>query len=270
MKTIILSIFLFFVIISTFAQKTNEIIYHDFVPDTSFKYICSDIETQVCYPNCEEPIRFDVDSDGIIDLLYEADGFIFNGNTYLRSLNDVFTVVALGQNDTIICSELNWGLYAFAGHITNDYRFGIKKVIGDNTFYGYVNTRVEFISTVYGPYNNVVYDMICFVDYYAYCTIPNYPLLWGQTEISNSVPKTEAGSDGVKINFNNASNTVQIESLTKIKNVEIVSSNGQIANKTKNVGKNETEINVSGLQSGIYIVKVVLDDGRVVSGKVVR
>jgi hypothetical protein len=63
---------------------------------------------------------------------------------------------------------------------------------------------------------------------------------------------------------------VQIESLTKIKNVEIVSCSGQVANKTKNVGKNETEINVYGLQNGVYIVKVVLDDGRVVSGKIVK
>lgn len=268
MKTIVLNIFFLLAIINSFAQNVNEIIYHNFVPDTSFQYICSDLTTSGSYPGCEEPLRFDIDSDGIIDLLYEADGGIFDAKTYLRSLNDNFAVTALGTNDTIICSELNWGSYAFSGHFTNDYRFGIKKVIGDNTFFGYVNTRVEFISTVYGPYNQVVYDMICFVDYYAFCTIPNYPLLWGQTDV-NSVPGETANNKNLVL-ANNNNNKLSITANEQIVSIEIFNSHGEPVGCMPNVNSVTAEADISALTAGMYIVRAAFVNGGAATAKFVK
>ncbi|MBN2777193.1 MAG: T9SS type A sorting domain-containing protein [Bacteroidales bacterium] len=263
MKTIILNIFLFFVVISTFAQKTNEIIYLDFEPDI-FSYCYLNTSTNPATGNMDS-LFLDINFDSNADLLVytQMDGIMKNPR--IKPLNSNISLCSASENDTL-ASAVYWtpfGVYWIWSGATE--KFGFRYLIDDQIHYGWFRAYKTYVHNDDGGNTNYLW-----IDKMAFCTIPNYPLLWGQTEISNSVPKTDAGNDGVKINFNNASNTLQIESLTKIKNVEIVSSNGQIVNKTKDVGKNETEINVYGLQNGVYIVKVVLDDGRVVSGKIVK
>jgi hypothetical protein len=263
MKTTILSIFLCLIVNCIFAQKTNEIIYQDFEPDI-FSYCYLNTTTNPASGNMDS-LFLDINFDGNDDLLVytQMDGIMKNPR--IKPLNSNISLCSAGENDTLV-SAVYWtpfGDYWIWSSATE--KFGFTYLINDQIHYGWFRAYKTYEHNDDG--GNTTYLL---VDKMAYCTIPNYPLLWGQTDISNSVPKTDTGSDGVKINFNNVSNTLQIESLTKIKNIEIVSSNGQIVNKAKNVGKNETEINVSDLQSGVYIVKVSLDDGRVVSGKIAK
>jgi hypothetical protein len=263
MKTIIiLSVFLYLFVNSISAQKANEIIYQDFEPDI-FSYCYLNTTTNPASGHMDS-LFLDINFDGSVDLLVYTQINGIMKNPRIKPLNANISL-CYAENDTLT-SVTYWtpyGGYWIWSSATE--KFGFRYLIDDQIHYGWFRAYKTYVNNDDGGNTNYLW-----VDKMAYCTIPNYPLLWGQTEISNSVPKTDAGGDGVKINFNNASNSVQIESLTKIKDVEIVSSNGQIVGKSKNVNNTNTEINTSGLQSGVYIVKVSLDDGRVVSGKIVR
>lgn len=239
------------------AQTTGQILYRDFEPDTCASFP-RDWTGGSSMPG--DTLIIDFNSDFIEDVMFYYDGamphLIWD---YFKTCNQN-TFVCSARNDTLNNSSLIWFQGPELFSPDSGEKFGFKIVDELNTYYGwYRGYRIVDDSLRY----------MC-VDKIAFCTIQNYPLLWGQTEISNSVPKTDLDDDSVKINFNNVSNNVQIESLNKIKEVEIVSSSGQVVNNAKNIGKNNTEISASGLQSGVYIVKVSLEDGRVVSGKIVR
>jgi hypothetical protein len=255
MKTIIFSVVINLVVISTFAQKTNEIIFYDFVPDNSIIYL----KNGTIYS--ADSLRCDINSDLSNEIMFNFDPISPIIADFKVSSLRIDWQFCWVESDTMSSNTNIWRTSSIWrwDEFQND-KIGVRFTQGEDYYYGWIRAYVSSIDTA----------VFINVDKMAYCTIPNYPLLWGQTEISNSVPKTDAGNDGVKINFSNAANTVQIESITKIKEVEIVNSRGQIVKKARNVGRNETEINVSGLQSGVYIVKVSLDDGRVVSGKIVR
>ncbi len=262
MKTIIFLVLVLAINSLIFAQSSGQIIYNDFDPDISTFYYYNADSTNL-FPF--DSLKIDINDDDIFDIVFYFETPRPEWIHPMIKPNQLNVSICVAKNDTLTNPENVWliGAYNWDWYYGRE-KFGLKFTDQDNVYYGWFHA--------YQTYSGVLENntRTLWVDKMAYCTIPNYQLLWGQTEISNSVPKTDVDNNGVIINFNNASNTVQVESLTKINEVEIISSSGQVANKTKNVGKNETEINVTDLQNGVYIVKVSLDNGRVVSGKIVR
>ncbi len=103
---------------------------------------------------------------------------------------------------------------------------------------------------------------------YAYCTIPNYPLRvgqtsldWGMEENKNTFtiyPNPTTGKACIALPENN----------NAINKIEVCNTLGAIVLETANMQGNT--LDVSSLPAGVYIVRIVTDDGKQRFGKLVK
>jgi hypothetical protein len=256
MKTIIFFV-LVLVNIVAFAQTENQIIYRDFEPDT-----CA---TTPYYPivlpaETKDTILIDINEDSIDDLMiYFAGAQPHMQAPYIRCLGQN-TYMCIASDDTLNNDSLNWYYGGSPFFPTNGNNYGFRQFDGQNYYYGWFSIYYSYYKT----------DLYFCIDKMAFCTIPNYPLLWGQTEIENSVPKTESDGAMLYLNYRNGDSKLDISSECEILAVEITASNGQQVKKQSVTRANQTEIDVSNLPAGVYVVKATLIDKRVVCAKFVK
>ena len=99
----------------------------------------------------------------------------------------------------------------------------------------------------------------------AYCTIPNYPFMAGQTSF---VWGTEENEATATIHPNPTTGLVTITG-KDLKQAEVLSTLGQHVAIAQ--GKGETlQIDIANLPTGIYFVRVTDEDGRKCIRKVVK
>ena len=72
------------------------------------------------------------------------------------------------------------------------------------------------------------------------------------------------------LNYRNVESKIDLSSESEILAVEITASNGQQVKKQSVTRANQTEIDVSTLPAGVYVVKATLIDKRVVCAKFVK
>ena len=102
----------------------------------------------------------------------------------------------------------------------------------------------------------------------AYCTIPNYPLKFGQKDFVD-IEENEYDLSGVKL-FPNPVNdmlTLQLPECIVCEEVNIYSIDGRLLKKQNS---DLDKINLSSLSQGIYHVKIKLSDGYIYTEKVVK
>ena len=243
-KFLLLAIFAF-VFMTAFAQQ-GEIIYVDFDPDW--------IGGQSWY----DTLWIDFDEDGERDLLFYWELASSSSDTYFHTTNNSWTIHAMADSDTIPISEIeNYWLtrlgferptynnpaptlnYAIRHHVGNDYYYGWYKVLS---------------------IGNTSFDM------YAFCTIPNYPLRWGQTTITTGIE--EGYKSTITVHPNPTNGTVTITG-KNLKQVDVANVLGQQMLSVQ--GKdNEIHINMTALPAGVYFVTVTDNEGRKCVRKVVK
>ena len=158
---------LFMAIINIKAQE-GSILYTDFEPDTCFTFH-SDYDT----------LKFDLDQDGKGDIVmfaywHSAVGYIAVITTPASDWQWSWTYASQFTpltDTTLLNGNLRWqysgGDLAMYPEFTH---FAFRHYTEDGYHYGWGRIYVESLARV------------C-VDELAYCTIPDYPLQWGQTEI---------------------------------------------------------------------------------------
>ena len=100
-----------------------------------------------------------------------------------------------------------------------------------------------------------------------YCTIPNYPLRWGQTRLNEGFEETEATAFA-NIYPNPTKNTFTVTG-KDLKQAEVLNMLGQRV--TTATGQGETlHIDIANLPTGVYFVRITDEEGRKCVRKVVK
>jgi hypothetical protein len=225
-------------IMSTLGLKAqqSEIIFTDFEPDL----VITNTE--------EEAIVIDFDNDGVNDIRFymtwhSTGGYMtqikVSGNWRMSEVPD--------DNDTLSSIEL-WGFgYDWYQHGESE-RFAARKPVDGGFVY------VWFRAYWHRTLNPSTYHI--FFDKFAYCTIPDYPLQWGQTTITAGVEEETIEND-FAIYPNPANNVLFVEThgraslqtqtyrITNLMGQTVLS--GSITEETQ-------QINITSLPAGMYFI----------------
>ena len=226
-----------------FAQ-TGEIIYRDFEPDTALHVGGQPTVVSIDFDK-EAPddiiIRWVFESPGVYVDLFGRDQFV--------------TIFYAEVGDTI-SNITEWTSGTAYPHLHDNWAVRIEK--DGEYYYGWFKTYVN-----YEPF--VVNDF-CF-DKIAYCTIPNYPLVWGQTELHDDV--SESGIFEFACVLPNPTTGIFTVTGENLNQIEVIDVLGQrITSLTAN--SDLTTIDLSGQPAGVYLVTVTDHDGKQCVKKVVR
>ena len=246
-------------LLSAFAMKAQEgeIIYTEFNPPLLIQ------GDDIGGGNHQEKIRIDLDGNGEID--YEISFGFGKSEYYLYQVgysDTKFREVGLWESDTIVPYDGSWANVPMFGYwtdwseigsddLTGDYydKVGFYKVINGKKYYGWIH-RYGHEDFSYPFFKWVAVDKI------AFCTIPDYPLLWGQTDIVGIVETIE---NGFSVYPNPANGVLFVETrhgtslpdpiyrITNIMGQTVLS--GNIAAETH-------QINIASLPAGLYFISV--------------
>ena len=239
---------------SMFCLKAQEgnIIYTDFEPD-----LCVSTHTS---QNPHDTIYVDFDDDGNIDLkVYHV---MFSTGDLCPFIETTWRYrIHAYENDTILPAE-TWHSGGTLLRST-DAMIGFKKTINDSHYY--VWTRVWAERT--GNMTN--YTAYVYVDKYAYCTIPDYPLHWGQTSLNWAVEENSEISADIHPNPAKDFITINLPNEGDCQSIEIFSIDGRLL-ETFSETSHQTTINVENLNAGVYILKLKMADGKEFSERIVK
>ncbi|MBR0178070.1 MAG: T9SS type A sorting domain-containing protein [Bacteroidales bacterium] len=233
-------------------NQNNGILYTDFNPDIRL------IE------NYEDTLGLDFDQDGNEDLL-----------VYFKHFGSVASrfgacVTSNGNWECAYCEGIDvlsephpdiatFGWSSIEGLMDPDYpndRYGIRFQDAEGYRYGWIkmrcyvnqNTRRNEIS----------------IDKMAFCTIPNYPLRWGQTSLDADIEESPSTAFAT-IHPNPTTDIVTITGEKAIE-AQVFNPLGQLVKTVQNVN----EVSLKGLPSGLYLLRVTTKEGLVFTDKVVK
>ena len=164
---------------SNFIEE-EPIIYNDFEPDLS-KYITwlGDSSGRM------DSLDVDINQDGQIDLWFS--GYVQHGallpTTHVSQGWEYCYPYPKG-NTLLNADTLQWNQATddWLGTGTFMGRIGLRRTIGDQHYYGWMQVYCDTLPTQ--PYPGTIGRNI-YIDRMAYCTLPDYPLRWGQTSMES-------------------------------------------------------------------------------------
>lgn len=239
--------------ISLHSQQKEKIIYTDFANDT-IRLIDS--------------ICLDINYDNILDckVIHKWTDTDLDYQTIDTYLN--WEITSVYSDDTLpIMNHTNWTNTAFLTMCwmgeSKEFNFIFRHNLTDHDYYyGWLRFSIS-----YGFLNGICSYRYYFQDM-AYCTIPNYPLKFGQKDFVD-VEENEYNPSGVKLFPNPVEDmlTLQLSEDIACEEVDIYSIGGRLL-KSQNSDLNK--IDLSSLSQGVYIVKIKLSNGYIYTEKVVR
>lgn len=242
---------------SVYAQ--NEIIYTDFEPN-----LCLEITSYNNYST--DTLKVDVNHDNVTDffikMTVESGGVWFD--YWTTDLESRVIDWDDNNNDSIVASDeaVWWALPNSIGapYGIHDisFMFGFREIVNDNYCYAWLLLHI----------NDVSYDNkhLC-IDQYAYCTIPNYPLRWGQTTLNESVEENTYMPVAIYPNPTDGVLNISFSENTECQSVEIYAIDGRLL---KSQISNLEIVDVSKLNAGVYILKVNMADGKEFTERIVK
>ena len=184
--------------------------------------------------------------------------------------NDPYT---FDENDTLIPNAPNgwrrgpnFAYYYFPNLNANGIyheTWGMHIVIDDKNYYGwYHGYGMEGIEQSGGPYLYKIY-----IDKIAFCTIPDYPLCYGQTSLTDGIEENKATSFAIL--YPNPTNSQFTITGKDLKQAEVFNALGQCVAMVKGEGEQLT-VDISNLPAGVYFVNITDGEGRKCVKKVVK
>jgi len=252
-------------LISLFAAKTHaQIVYVDIDPDTTI-YV-PDVAWNI---DSAQHYMLDLNNNGIMDFKITAQKYYFYSlgpqwgisqhiisyNYNNSNVNIAGGCATGGFREDInyhdnINSDLSWDYSKYLRFDVKNVDFTCDLPIGD-AYFGLM--LIENTDTLYGWVRCSATDSSITIKDYAYNTIPNMPILAGQTElgIGNFAP-----SSNIKIFENNGFLYVNITQPAQAQGyIRIYSQQGALV-KADNINGQQNTIHLAGLAQGIYIVQV--------------
>ena len=280
-KTILLTILLSFATLTSVTAQQGEIIYREFDPPLGI------------VQNIDGPshvLELDFDGDGQADHRYYGEiGETFHEYPLFQvSLNGWeirlvglvnFDPYTFDEADTLIPNVPNgsyyfygwrrgpeFAYYYYPNKVNGIYHehYGIHKVIDGKNYYGWYHAYgTEGREYSGGPYLFKVY-----IDKIAFCTIPEYPLVYGQTSLTEGVEENGESQAFATFHPNPTNGLVTITG-ENLRQAEVVNMLGQLALCVQGKG-NELHIDMTALPAGIYFVNVIDEEGRKCMHKVLK
>lgn len=258
MKRFLLTILAISTMVFSQAQEEG-VIYTDFNPD-----LCISTDN---YPNCfYDTIKIDFDQNGAIDFKVFL-SWRSTGEIAIDMLSSWEHRFRLSGDDSIVPKDGSWLILNYpwqymidddTTHMENE--IGFRMAIDGATYYAWAKVSADIQYT--SSHNNVW----AHVDDIAFCTVPDYPLRWGQTSLTCVEENETAAFAVVHPNPTQGTVTVTGQNLRKADIVDIL---GQHVATV--VGKGKTlQIDISKLPAGIYFVRITDDEGRKCTHKVVK
>ena len=143
-------------------------------------------------------------------------------------------------------SDTVWGLW----DSLSDYYLGLRLLQSGQTHYGWVRLRVDVTSS----YASLI------VRDYAFNSVPNQPILAGQTIVTGVIENSFASS--INLFPNPADNHLTIALGSNNKKVEIIITDitGKIIYTTIAIETQKIEVNTQDFAAGIYVVRIQTAD----------
>ena len=229
-----------------FSQEDGTIIYTDFEPDS------------VIYPVHIDYIDINYDNEWDVKFIRE----IYGGFGVLEC-NDYWGVRHLTYNfNDSLSSIKKWSTYVELLTYGNDYHIALLHKVGAECYYGWMKLYVEKHDTSWHDPSVTITEM-------AYCTIPNYPLKFGQKSLTDDeVAEIDGFNRQYELYPNPADDrlVLKLADEHKCENVAIYSIDGRML---KSQDSDFENIDVSALTRGVYFVRIRLQEGSVFSEKIV-
>ena len=241
---IILALFAFF---SAQAQE-NYIISTLFEPDS-----CTHIQAY-------DTSKWDLNHDGENDIFFRSVPHEMGGNIYYMFVapNWSFYKKPSAVYDTVLVEPmvidegLQW--YSYEHMVLSSFAYppfyAFRHEAEDGIHYGWMYVHEEY------------YNLNC-IRGMGYCTLPDTPIQWGQTELWG-VEETEANAFAT-LQPNPTTGIVTITGV-KASEVHVFNALGQLVKTVQNTN----EVSLEGLPPGVYLLRVTLEGGKVFSDKVVK
>ena len=263
----ILTVFL----VALLQAQEDQIHYTDFIPDLSISALTA--------TNDGDTIKIDIDQDGTVDFkMYIGvmnstmvrHVFVTSSWYFRFCYNSIHSYGFVDENDSLVSEPHapgNWGapntVWPLLWEPDNTHymelMMGFRKTAGNENYYAW--SRIYMYKNPEGQGHNPSYGdfdiVIAYCDNMAYCSIPNYPLRWGQTEFWG-VQET-ASSNFATIQPNPVTGVVTIMG-KNLRQVEVYDILGQniLSVKTNN---STTTIDLTGHPSGMYFINITDQNG---------
>lgn len=218
----------------------------------------------------QQQITLDFDNDSIIDVRFHFKVVYHYHVLMMEPLNDwKVRRVDFLNNDTVVSNApdiyaYNWW---FADHELNptdgeNYceTMGAYKNVDGKNYYAWFH-----LSGGEHYINDDFPRITLTIDRMAFCTIPDYPLVWGQTAI---LGVDENEDVNFKL-FPNPTNDILTLCGTDLQQVEVYDITGRRM-LSKSVSEDEASLDMRELASGLYFVRVTCNDGKQNVRKVVK
>lgn len=233
---------------SVACAQSSDIIYRDFDPDSILVITNSGV------------MFIDLDGYNQPDIrmsYYITSPAVF---PYIESCYPDSISLCVTEPDGILSEIEEWTSILDFEIVLASHHYGFRIKHDNRYIYGWFETYLEWDTpkdrrTVYWGFDRV-----------AYCTIPNYPLRWGQTSLTG-VEENEASAFAV-VHPNPTTGLVAITG-ENLKQAEAFNTLGQKVLNAQGEG-NELHIDMVALPAGIYFVNVTDEEGRRCVRKVVK
>ena len=248
MKKILFLVALAITLTAGYAQQ-GEIIYRDFEPDSLLQIINNGSMLIDLDGERESDIKFSyyVESPGVAYLM-------------LSTLYDSVWICAV-ESDSILSEIENWSHSLDFWIVWANDHYGFRFKHNDGFLYGWFETCRREPSGG-SPYHYWGCDRL------AFCTIPNYPLVYGQTSLNEGVEENNETKAFATVHPNPTTGLITITG-ENLQQADVLNMLGQQMLNMQGKG-NELHINMATLPTGIYFVTVTDEEGRKCVRKVVK
>ena len=259
-------------IMTGFAQQ-GEIIYRENVALVPGDTACFTSDFCMFYATLNNNCSFylDVDCDNVSDFYLQGDfdvplpsyciinSIVQNGwNMQNRLYEDTDTISGFEHwfgREIVYPRGSQYSILAPSYDTTMMFQYGIRHSVTDSVghvtdYYGWFEVEGHWSHTWIEVKGGKFRDTLtACIPRLAYCTIPDYPLRWGQTRLDEGVEETE--DMPITIHPNPTSGMITIAGKS-ISEVEVVNVLGQTVIKKTCDGDNVT-VDLSGQPAGVYI-----------------
>jgi hypothetical protein len=235
----------------SFAQEiknSSGIFVYDYVPDLILDYGA-------------DTIKIDINQDSIKDIVFYLDNSSGGGYCYVKSLSCQYAFLSSVNSNSLKNDSLHWFNSDHVWQSSYGSEVGLKFGTGDSCYYGWL------LGNVYWAGYGADGKRTLAIDKYAFCSIPNYPLLWGQTEITGIEILKDI--DKIRVVANGSGQAIIVQTEETIKSIKLLNLSGVVIKTWDNVQSKKTTLNTSGLTHGTYFVQVSFSGKRIFTEKIV-